>query len=314
MLVAFFSMCLGPANAQYPNRTVKIVVPYGAGGPTDLIARVLASGLADKWGKPVVVENRVGAGGNIGSDIVAKSTGDGYTLLVVPSGLLVINPWLFDKMPFDPQRDLTAISLLGAGPNIMFVNTKLPVQNLEEYIRYARENPSRSNFSSPGIGTIPHLAGEMLMQQTGIKITHVPYSGAPQSMVALINGDADMMIDTPLSLTYAKAGKIRPIAVLSKNRFSGAPSVPTVSESGHPEMIVDAWYGLLAPPRMAPELAQQIRTDAASVLLSADAKKRLEFIGFEPVMNTSDVFSKAIATESAQWGNIFRKAGIRPTQ
>ena len=312
VLTVLFMSLTGLAQAQYPSRTVRVVVPYGAGGPTDLVARVLSAGLTEAWGKPVIVENRAGAGGNIGAEVVSKSAADGYTLMVAPSGLVVINPWLFEKMPFDPQKDLTAISNLGSGPIIMFVSPKLAVKNMAEYVRYARDNPGRSNFSSPAIGTIPHLAGEMLMQQTDVKIVHVPYPGAPQAMTAAINGDADVMFDSTISLAHMKAGRVRGLAILSKSRYHLAPDIPTVVEAGFPGMTVDAWYGLFAPANFPAELGRRIRADAEKILHSSDSKAKLESIGYEPLVNASEVVTKAIATEAAYWGGVFKRAGIRP--
>jgi tripartite-type tricarboxylate transporter receptor subunit TctC len=300
------------AFAQYPTRAVRMIVPFGAGGPTDLVSRVLSTGLSEAWGKPVIVENRTGAGGNIGGEAAARSAPDGYTLLLVPSGFLVINPWLFEKMPFDPQKDFTPISLLGSGPIIMFVSPKLPVKTLAEFIQYAKSNPGRLNYSSAGIGTIPHLAGEMLQQQTGIKMVHVPYPGAPQSISAVMNGDADVMFDSPTSITHMKSGKIRGIAVLAKKRYSGAPELPSTAEAGLPAFTVDAWYALLAPANTPADLIRKIQADTAKVLHSADAKAKLDSIGFESVVSAPDALAKQISSEGAQWGVVFKAAGIRP--
>jgi tripartite-type tricarboxylate transporter receptor subunit TctC len=299
------------AFAQFPARAVRIVVPFGAGGPTDIVARLLAQGLTDAWKQPVVVENRPGAGGNLGTDFVAKAPPDGHVLAMVPAGPIVINPWLFERMPFDPQRDLAPVSQLTAAPLLLYVSPQLPVTSLADLIKHARENPGKLNFTSAGTSSMPHLAGEMLKRVAQIDIVHVPYKGAPQAGAAVISGEGAMTFDTMVSLPHVRAGRMRVLAISSNARHAGAPQVPTFAEAGLPEFSASAWFGLLAPAATPRELINRIQRDAASVLLAPEAKARLAGIGFDAVAGSPEAFAELIAAESARWGNLIKAAGIR---
>ncbi|VCU68259.1 Tripartite tricarboxylate transporter family receptor [Pigmentiphaga humi] len=310
--IAAMTCLSGAALAQYPSHPVTIVVPYGAGGPTDAVARVLAEGLSKAWGQPVVVENRAGAGGNIGSDRVARALPDGHTLLVIPSGVMVLNPLLFKQMPFAPLTDLAPISQLGSGPILMFVSTKVPVNSVAEFVEYARKNPGKLNFTSPGVGTIPHLAGEMLMQQTGIKMVHVPYQSAPQATQAVVAGDAEVIFDATTALTYSAAGRLKPLMVLGDTRFAPAGDVPTAAEAGLPRMTVDAWYAIVAPAKTPPAVLQKVQADAATIVRSQATRDRLSGIGFIPLANRPEEFERSVKAEAGMWKKVFDAAGITP--
>jgi tripartite-type tricarboxylate transporter receptor subunit TctC len=299
------------ACAQFPSRAVRIIVPFGAGGPTDIVARLLAHGLTEAWKQPVVVENRPGAGGNIGTDFVAKSAPDGHVLAMVPAGPIVVNRWLFEKMPFDPQKDLAPVSQLTAAPLLLYVSAQLPVTSLAELIRYAREHPGKLNFTSAGTSSMPHLAGEMFKRQAQIDIVHVPYKGAPQAGAAVMSGEGAMTFDTMVSLAHVKSGRMRALAISNKARHGGAPDVPTFAEAGMPEFAASAWFGLLAPGATPRELINRIQADAARILLAPEAKARLAGIGFDAVAGSPEAFADLIAAESARWGNLIKAAGIK---
>jgi len=300
-----------PALAQFPTKPVRIVVPFGAGGPTDIVARLLAQGLTESWKMTVLVENRPGAGGNIGTDAVAKSPPDGHVLALVPAAPIVINQWLFAKLPYDPQKDLAPVSLLASASLILYISPQLPVKNLAELIKYARENPGKLNFTSAGTASMPHLVGEMLKRQARIDIVHVPYQGAPQAGAAVISGEGAMIFDTAVSLAQVKAGRLRAVAIAARSRSAGAPDLPTFAEAGLPDFVAEGWYGLLAAAATPRDLVGKIQADSARILLAPDAKARLAGIGFEVVASTPDAFAELIAAESARWGSVIKAAGIR---
>ena len=300
-----------PALAQFPTKPVRIVVPFGAGGPTDIVARLLAQGLTESWKMTVLVENRPGAGGNIGTDAVAKSPPDGHVLALVPAAPIVINQWLFAKLPYDPRKDLAPVSLLASAALILYISPQLPVKNLAELIKYARENPGKLNFTSAGTASMPHLVGEMLKRQARIDIVHVPYQGAPQAGAAVISGEGAMIFDTAVSLAQVKAGRLRAVAIAARSRSAGAPDLPTFAEAGLPDFAAEGWYGLLAAAATPRDLVGKIQADSARVLLAPDAKARLAGIGFEVVASTPDAFAELIAAESARWGSVIKAAGIR---
>lgn len=299
------------ALAQFPTKPVRIIVSFGAGGPTDIVARVLAKGLTETWNMSVLVENRAGAGGNIGMTAVVKSLPDGYTLAVVSQASVVINQWLFAKMPYDPQKDLAPISLLASTPLILYTAPQLPVKNVAELIRYAKQNPGKLNFTSAGLGSLPHLVGEMFKRQAQINIVHVPYQGAPQAVAAMMSGEEAIMFNMPAYLSQVKAGKLRAIATVAKNRFAGAPELPTFAEAGLPDLVASGWYGLVAPAATPRDLIGRIQVDSARALHASDAKAKLGGMAFEVLASTPDAFAEVIASESARWGSLIKAAGIR---
>jgi tripartite-type tricarboxylate transporter receptor subunit TctC len=311
----FFAVLLAvawqAAFAQFPSRPVRIIVPFGAGGPSDIVARVLAQGLTEVWKQPVVVENRAGAGGNIGTDFVARSPPDGHVLAITPAGPIVINRWLFESMPFDPQKDLAPVSQLTSAPLLLYVSAQLPVNSLRELIQYARANPGKLNFTSAGTSSQPHLAGEMLKRLAQIDIVHVPYKGAPQAGAAVMSGEGAMTFDTLVSMPQVKAGRMRVLAISSKGRHPGAPDVPTFAEAGLPEFSATAWFALFAPGGTPREIVSTIQADSAKVLLAPEAKARLAAIGFDALAGSPEALAEHIVAESARWGSLIKSAGIK---
>jgi tripartite-type tricarboxylate transporter receptor subunit TctC len=308
------ALCLGllagAVAADFPQRPVRMIVPFGAGGPTDIVARLLAQGLSTRWAHQVVIENRPGAGGNLGADIVAKAPPDGYTLGLVPAGPITINPSLFEHMPFDPARDLAPVSLLAVAPIILYVTPGLPAHSLAELIALARARPGALNFTSAGTSSLPHLAGEMFRRQMGVDVVHVPYKGAPQAVAAVVAGEGAFTFDTGASLPLVGSGRLRALAVTGAARDPQAPELPTFVDSGFPDFNPMAWSGLVAPAGMAATQVRWIQQEAAQVLLADSARERLAALGFVAVAGTPESFAAFIGKETARWAVVIRGAGI----
>ena len=318
-LFRFLALLLFTAGAlaqgdTYPAKPVRIVVPFAAGGVADLLPRVVGQKLSEKWGQPVVVENKVGASGNIGMAEVARSAPDGYTLGLAPTGNLTVNQFLF-KLPFDTAKDLAPITLLATSPNVLVVHPSVPVRNFRELVAYARTNPGALNFASPGEGSGAHLAGELLNIEAGIRTTHVPYKGIAPAVNDLLGGQVQMMFaGISTVLQHVKAGKLVAIAIATPRRSPQLPDVPTVAESGIAGFDVTSWYGLVTRAGTPPDVVQKIQRDTAEALGNEDVRAKLAALGLEPSgMSTAD-FERLIAAESRKWGDIVRRAGIQPQQ
>ena len=305
-------LATGAAQAQtYPSKAVRLIVPNAAGGPSDLVGRLLALKLSEAWGQAVVVENRVGAGGKIGVDAVVKAAPDGYTLLVTNSAPIVVNQSLYANVPYDAVKDLAAISLLASAPQVLVVPVSFPANSVAELIRIARAEPGKLTFASLGNGTAPHLAGEMFKSQAGIDILHVPYRTVPQVQSALLVGEVSMFFDVTTVLAHVRAGKVKALATTGKTRTGLAPQLPTLAESGLPDYEMGSWYGLLAPAAISGDIKARLHAAALRVLGQPEVKSRISGIGFEVVGNTPDQFSAHIRSESARWANLIKTMGIR---
>jgi tripartite-type tricarboxylate transporter receptor subunit TctC len=303
------------AQDAYPTRPVRIIVPFAAGGVADALPRIVGEKLSQKWGQPVIVENKVGASGNIGMAEGARAAPDGYTLVLAPAGNLTVNPTLFPKLPFDTYADLTPVTLLAQSPNVLVVHPSVPAKNFRELIAYAKANPDKLNFASPGDGSGAHLAGELLKIEAGIKATHVAYKGIAPAVNDLLGGNVQMMFaGISTVLQHVKAGKLVAIAIASPRRNPQLPDVPTVDESGHPGFDVTSWYGIVARAGTPPATVQKLQRDMAEVLGSEDVKTKLAGLGLEPVGNTPEAFGALIKAESRKWTDIVRKANIQPQQ
>jgi len=303
------------AQEAYPTRPVRIVVPFAAGGVADALPRIVGEKLSQKWTQPVIVENKVGASGNIGMAEGARAAPDGYTLVLAPAGNLTVNPTLFPKLPFDTYADLTPVTLLAQSPNVLVVHPSVPAKNFRELIAYARANPDKLNFASPGDGSGAHLAGELLKIEAGIKATHVAYKGIAPAVNDLLGGNVQMMFaGISTVLQHVKTGKLVAIAIASPRRNPQLPDVPTVDESGHPGFDVTSWYGIVARAGTPPAIVQKLQRDMADALGSEDVKAKLAGLGLEPVGNTPEAFGALIKAESRKWTDIVRKANIQPQQ
>jgi tripartite-type tricarboxylate transporter receptor subunit TctC len=301
----------GLAAAQaWPSKPVKIVVPFVAGGATDVVARLLAQKLTDAWGQSVVVENRGGAGGNIGADVVAKSPADGYTLLMTSGSIVTANPHLYKAMPFDAARDLVAITNVASGPQVIAVSASVPAKDLRELIAYAKANPKKLNFGSAGIGSQTHLAAENFAYSAGVDLTHVPYKGEAAAITDLLGGQ--IQLATPnfgAAINFIKEGKLRALAITSRERNPQLPDVPAAAEV-LPGFENSGWFGLMAPAGTPRDVIEKIHRDSATILLSDEFRAKLLQQGMVPVANTPAEFTAAIREESARWARVIRERGL----
>ena len=306
---------LAAAQEAYPSKPVRIIVPFAAGGVADLLPRIVGEKLTQKWGQPVVVENKVGAAGNIGMAEGARAAPDGYTLLLAPAGNLTVNPKLFPNLPFDTYRDLTPVTLLAQSPNVLVVHPSVPAKTFQELVAYAKANPGKLNFASPGAGSGAHLACELLKIEAGIEATHVPYKGIAPAVNDLLGGQVQMMFaGISTVLQHVKSGKLVALAIASPKRNPQLPDVPTVSESGLAGFDVTSWYGIVVRAGTPPAVVQKVQRDMAEALQSADVQSRLAALGLEPVGNTPSEFDALIKAETKKWGAIVEKAGIKAQQ
>ena len=299
--------------ARYPNKPVKIIVPFPAGGVADLLPRVVGEKLSQMWKQPVVIENKPGASGNIGMELGARAEPDGYTLTLAPTGNLTVNSILFPNLPFNPQKDFTPISVIAASPNVLVVHPSVPAKTVKELVDYAKANPGKLNFASPGEGSGAHLAGELLNIEAGIKTTHVPYKGMAPAVTDLLAGNVQMMFaGISTVLQHVNAGKLVAIAVASSTRLKPIPTVPTVHESGIPDFDVTSWYGLIAPAGTRMDIVATIRRDLVKVLGDRELVEKLSELGLVPIGNRPEDFNRMIQNETAKWSAIIRKANIKP--
>ena len=301
------------ADDAFPSKPVRIIVPYPAGGVADLLPRTVGQKLAEKWGQPVVVENKPGASGNIGMAEGARAAADGYTIVLAPTGNLTVNQFLFGNLPFDAAKDFTPITVLATSPNVLVVHPSVPAKNFRELVEYAKANPGKLNFSSPGEGSGAHLAGELLNIEAGIRTTHIPYKGMAPAVTDLLGGQVQMMFaGISTVLQHIKSGKLVALAIASPQRNPQLPDVPTVAESGFPGFDVTSWYGLVTRAGTPPAVVRKIHADSVEALRSDEVRAKLQTLGLEPLGNSPEEFEKMIAAESRKWSDIVRKAGIKP--
>ncbi len=299
------------AYAQYPVKPVRIIVPFPPGGATDVVTRILAQSLAEKWGQQVLVESRAGAGGNIGADVVAKAAPDGYTLLMTSGSIVTSNQHIYKKMPFDPAKDLLPITNVATGPMVIEVHPSVPVKNLRELVALARKSPGKYNYGSAGFGSQVHLAGESFLHAAGLDIVHVPYKGAGPALNDLVAGQLTMMPDNiASSIGFIYQKKLRPLAVTSKERSALLPDLPTVAEQGYPGFEASGWFGLMAPVGTPPEIIQKVYADTKLILETTQMRARLYTLGMRPVANTPEEMAASIARESANWAVVVRARNI----
>jgi tripartite-type tricarboxylate transporter receptor subunit TctC len=302
-----------PAHADtYPSRVVKLTVGFPPGGGADLASRIVAGGLTDLWNQQVIVENKPGAGARLALDAVAHAAPDGYAMLLAPGSPLV-QPLLFSTLTFDPAKDFAPVSLVGTYPNIIVVPNSSQFQKLEEFIAYAKANPGKMSWASPGVGTVPHLAGELFKHMTGIEMTHVPYRGVTEGLMSdMIAGRLDLMFNTTGSLLQpVRAKQPRGLAVTSAKRFPDEPELPTVAESGVPGYDVSSWYGLYVPAKTPPEIVAKINTDAIAMLGQATIKAKFEPLGILASGSTpAELLAKNVG-DAALWGPIIKEANIK---
>jgi tripartite-type tricarboxylate transporter receptor subunit TctC len=308
------ALTMGPAAAQqdYPNKPIRLIVPFTPGGVTDTGARVVADKLGARLGQSVVVDNRPGASGNIGTQMVASAAPDGYTLLLGFDGTLVINPHVYAKVPFDTLKDFVPVSKIGDAVLIIVVHPSVPAKTLSELVAYSKTNPGGVSYGSAGTGSTPHLAGELLKARTGANFVHVPYKGGGQSMTDLVGGSLPMLYTAVAgAYPFVQKGQIRPIAVSSAQRLASLPEVPTIAESGVPGFESSSWIGILAPAKTPQPIVERLQRELHAVVQSPEVRERLASLGISALGNTPAEFGQQIRADLAKYDQIVKAAKVR---
>jgi tripartite-type tricarboxylate transporter receptor subunit TctC len=302
----------GAAQAQnYPDKSVRVVVGFTAGGPTDVIARIVAQKLSETWGQQFYIENIPGAGSNTASGMVAKTPADGYTLLVISTGF-VVNPSLYAKVPYDAVKDFAPITLVAASPNVVSVHPSVPAKTVQELIALIRANPGKYSFAGPGIGSTPHLSGELFRIRFGLDLVHVPFPGAAPAVGAAIAGHVPIVFSAvPPAISAIQSGQVRALAVTAPKRIAALPDVPTMAESGVADQEADTLTGIIAPAGTPREIVDKLYREIKRVVALPDVQEKLGAVGFQPVVNTPDEFAARIKLELAKWEKVVHDAKIR---
>ncbi len=307
-------VALGCASAwaQYPAKPVRMLVGFAPGGGVDITARLVAQKLTERWGKPVVVENRSGAAGNIATEIVAKSAPDGHTLLMAFSSH-ASNAALYEKLPFDIARDFTPVSLVATAPVVIAATASLPVKNLSELIAHARSRPGAVRFASSGVGTPVQLAGELLMQLTGVRMTHVPYKGIAPAMAAMLGGETDVTFPAVISgMQHFRSGRLKPLAVASAKRYPGLPDVPTAAEAGLPGFEVDYWYAVFGPAGLPRPVADRLTRELTAIVTTPETSQSMLEQGSIVVAGGPEELDALVRREYALWSKVVKAGNVRP--
>ena len=310
-----FGALAGPIGAQgYPSKPLRFILPFPAGGPTDILGRLLGQKLSEQLAHPVAPENRPGAGGNVGAEFAAKSPPDGYTIALCASSL-AISPSLYKKLNYDPVKDFAPISLVASIPNVLLVHPSVPAKSLKELVALARANPGKLNFGSGGLGTSNHLGSEMFKGLAKVNMVHVPYKGSNMAMLGMIGGHVDMVvIGVPPALPQIQAGKVRALAVLLAERLAALPNVPTTGEAGFPGYEVITWYGILTPAGTARDIVLRLNSDLVKIISAPDTRERMAGAGFDPMTSTPERFSEFIKSETLRWAKVIRDADVKIEQ
>ena len=313
IVAVLFAAWLVPLQAQgYPARPIRIIVPVATGGIADYYSRVIGSKLHETWGQPVLVENRAGGGGNIGSDIVAKAPPDGYTMVMGFIGSHAVNPFLIRNMPYDPQRDFVPVAMVIEAEGLLAVHPSVPVNSVAELLALARPQPGKLSYASGGIGTSSHLAGELFKSMTGADIVHIPYKGNAPAIADLIGGQTQLTFATmPTVLPHVRAGKLRGLAVIGATRSAALPQLPTIAESGVPGFSVNNWIGLFAPAGTPNEIVRKVNAEVMRIMRLPEVARRMDVEGERFTPNTPEEFAAFIRSEVAKWGKVVKDAGLK---
>jgi tripartite-type tricarboxylate transporter receptor subunit TctC len=311
-LAAGLTLAAAPALADnYPNKPIRLIVPFPASGATDLLARAIAQKVGTNLGQQVVVDNRPGAGGAIGSDMAAKAPADGYTLLIATTSTHSIGPYINTRLPYNTETDFTPIGQVAVATNLLVVPNSLPVKNVKELIDYAKKHPGELNYASSGNGTVVHLTAEAFKTQAGVFITHIPYRGTALSVPDLISGKVQVLFDSIVSgLPHVKDGKLKALAVTSAKRSPLAPEIPTVSESGLPGFESDTWFGIYGPKNLPADVVARLNAEFNKAIQAPEVKERLAKLGAEPVGGTPAQFAAMVKKDSARWGKLIKDRKI----
>lgn len=313
-LAAGLALCTGPALAQspWPSQPIKWIVPYPPGGSTDMLARLVSHKLGERLGQPVIVENKAGAGGNVGTDFAVKQPPDGYTIVMGNIGPIAINPALYPDLPYKPQRDLAPVTMLMSVPNLLVVNPSLPVRSVKELVAYSKKAPEPMGYATPGAGTSLHLAGELFASTAGLRLTHVPYRGSAPGLNDTVAGHVPMMFDNmPSALQLVKAGKLRALAITSAARSPQLPDVPTMAEAGLPGYEIAGWFGVLAPAATPKPVVERLNKELLAVLAMPDVREQIGAMGGIIAAEGPADFGRYIAAETDKWGSLVRSAQIK---
>ena len=311
---ALIAACfMSAASAQnYPDRPIRLIAPFPAGGLADVLARAVGDEMSKSLGQPVIVENRAGAGGNVGADAVAKAAPDGYTLLMSSAGILTANQFLYSKMPFDPEKDFIPVSIVADMPMMVVVNPKVEAKTLRELVAMARANPGKLNFGSPGIGTTGHLGLALMLHAAKVQITHVPYRGAAPAITDLVGGQIDGVVDNPPTvLPHINEGRLRALAVTAKQRLALLPDLPTTAEAGVANYEASSWFGIAVPAGTPPAVVARLHKEIVAALRQPAMAERFAKTGARLVGNSPEDFAKQIRAERVQWGEVIRAANIK---
>lgn len=299
-------------SLAFPTKQVKIIVPQTTGGASDGLSRIMAQELSTKWNQRVIVENRAGAGGTIGSDAVAKSPADGYTWLMSYSGTHAINPWLYKNLPFDTLKDLTPIAALATLPFVLVINPKVPARNIAEFVAYAKANPDAVNMASSGNGSVNHLIGEMFNTAAGIKMTHVPYKGAAGALTDLIGGQVQAFVaSAPSVIQHIRTGAVRPLASASTKRAAALADVPTFGEAGYKALNLDSWFAFFVPTATPAAVVKAINTDIAKLLATKEIADKFAALGADVMSTPLDAFNKVVLEDTEKWGKAVKESGAK---
>jgi tripartite-type tricarboxylate transporter receptor subunit TctC len=314
LAIAFaFAMPAAVMAQTYPDKPIHIVVGYAPGGTTDIIARIIAARLTDTLGQSVIVENRPGAGGNIGADFVARAAPDGYTLQLGTAGNMTVNPSIYSNMRFDTVRDFQPISLIAELPNLMVVNPKVPAKTVKEFVAWAKSQPGKVFFASSGTGNTPHMTAELFNMAAGLSMVHVPYRGSGPALIDLIGGEGvQVMFDNmPSAIGHVRSGSLRALAVTSPERVPSEPDIPTVRESGYPDFQVVTWFGLFAPAGTPDSVVKRLNREVAEAIRTPEISKRLIELGARPVSNSPEEFRNLVKSEISRWAKVVKAANIQ---
>ena len=297
---------------QYPAKAVRMIVGFPAGGTSDIMARLTGQKLSEAWGQTFIIDNRPGAGGNIGTELVAKAAPDGYTLLVSPGSTLTSNPAVYSKVPFDTVRDFAPVTIIAGVPNALVVHPSLPVANVKELIALAKSRPGQLAYASTGAGQSTHLSAELLKTSAGINLIHVPYKGSAPALTDIVAGQVSVMFDNlPSVLPFIKSGRLKPLAVSSAARSRALPEIPTVAESGVPGFDVTVWFAVLAPAATPRDIVNRLNTEVVKAINTSDMRQRLAQQGADPIGNTPEEFSAVIKRDLAKWAKVVKDANIK---
>lgn len=300
------------AATSYPNQPIRIIVPFAAAGTTDLIARLVGNHLANALGQPVIVENKAGAGGNIGAEFVARARPDGYVLQLGTAGNLTVNPSIYSNMRFDPIKDFQPISLIATLPNLMVVNKDVPANNVQEFVAWARQRPGEVFFASAGNGSTLHLTGELFNMVAGVSLTHVPYKGSGPALAEVVGGTGPVVMFDNMSsaIGLVRSGTLRALAVTGPKREDSAPEIPTMMQSGYPDFNVVTWFGLFAPAGTPQAIVQRLNEEIVKIVETPDVAQRLQALGATPVSSTPEELGTIMKSDTKRWADVIRQAKI----